>query len=327
MSGEHTEISIKGRRTRVPSVRAGAANVVTTGRWLRVARIEDEDYYEGEAANDPEKLVAEFKAQGGSADLFTFCQRIPELRPRHQYPMHWDNVAAIPLVSYSDWWEGLSQETRRNVRLAAKRGLVVREVPLSDELIQGMAEIYNETPFRQGRRFWHYGKDFETIKRDLSTFPERSLFIGAYCGQELIGFIKIVQAAKVAGIMQILCKSGHQDKRPMNALVAKAVEICTAKGCSHLLYCKYVYHRNIPDALTEFKRRNGFKQIDLPRYFVPLTLKGRLAVALRLQFGLAEILPRRVLGALLKARQKYYESRAAAGISGSREASGARTGC
>jgi len=309
MDENQTLISIRGKQTKVPLIQIGDINVISSGKWLRVASVKDEDYCEEEPVTDPQRLIKQFKDKGGRADIFSFMQRIPGVSPRYNYPMQWDNAAAIPLANYSEWWNSLSQDTRRNVRLAAKRGAVVQGVQFSDDLIRGIAGIYNEAPFRQGRRFWHYGKDFETVKRENSSYIERSQFIGAYCGSELIGFIKMVYVGKLACIMQILSKSSHQDKRPTNALIAKAVEICAERGVSHLVYCKYVYHKNYQDALTEFKRRNRFQQINFPRYFVPLTLKGRLAIRLNLQLGLAEMLPPGIVAALLKARSKYYESK------------------
>ena len=306
MNESETQVSIRGKQTYVPSLRVGNVDLITTGNWLRVTSILDEDYFDGYPLQDPERLIAGFKAQGGRADIFAFSQRVPDVTPRHAYPMCWDNAAVIPLTSYNAWWDSLPQETRRNVRLAGKRGAVVSGVPFTDELVCGIMGIYNETPFRQGRRFWHYGKDFETVKRENGTFADRSQFVAAYCGSDLIGFIKMVYVGGLAGIMQILSKACHQDKRPTNALIAKAVELCVERGASHLLYCKYVYHKHYQDALTEFKRRNKFQQINVPRYFVPLTLKGRLAVALRLQLGPAEILPQSVVVALLRARTRYY---------------------
>ena len=67
----------------------------------------------------------------------------------------------------------------------------------------------------------------------------------------------------------------HFDKRPNNALIAKAVEICATEGKSHFIYGSYVYY-DPNSSLTEFKRRNGFEPVALPRYFIPLTLKGKL---------------------------------------------------
>jgi len=311
MTKTRTNISIRGKQTDVPTICIGDAEIVITGDWLKVASVRDEDYYEGNTLKNPEEVLAQFKVQNEGADIFTFYQRIPnpENSRKFEYPAHWDNAAALPISTYSNWWSSLSQETRRNVRLAAKRGLVVSAVPFDDELVRGIAGIYNESPSRQGRRFWHYGKDFETVKRENGTYADRSQFIAAYCGSELVGFIKIVYVDNLASIMQILSKNSHQDKRPTNALIAKAVEICAEKGVSHLVYCKYVYHQNHQDALTEFKRRNGFQQVNYPRYFVPLTMKGRLAVALNLQLGLSAMLPQRLVVGLLKMRSKYYAAK------------------
>ena len=41
------------------------------------------------------------------------------------------------------------------------------------------------------RPFWHYGKDFDTLKRGLSRDLDRSKFIGAYDQGELVGFVKL----------------------------------------------------------------------------------------------------------------------------------------
>ena len=73
-----------------------------------------------------------------------------------------------------------------SMRRAAKRGTTVRTGELDDELIRGITEIYNETPFRQGKKFPHYGKDFATLKKEISTLLDPSEFIGAYFENELI---------------------------------------------------------------------------------------------------------------------------------------------
>ena len=305
MADATAQVSIRGRQTPVPQVCIGGVDVIVVGRYLKVAMVKDEDYFEGVAVKHPQQFVAEIRRRGIGADIFSFAQRIPDIDRHYDYPVYWDNAAAIPLSGREAWWNALPQETRRNVRLATKRGTIVSEVPFSDELVRGIVGIYNEIPIRQGRRFWHYGKDFETVKRENGTFADRNQFIAAYCGDELIGFMKVVYAGKLAGIMQILSKATYQDKRPTNAMIAKAVELAAARGASHLLYCKYVYHRNYNDALTEFKRRNGFQEVKFPRYFVPLTLQGRIAVALKLQLGLVEMLPRRVVATLLTARAKF----------------------
>jgi hypothetical protein len=119
--------------------------------------------------------------------------------------------------------------------------VVVRSVPFTDDLVAGIVDIYNETPIRQGRPFWHYGKTFEAVKQMNATYLERSGFLGAFLGDELIGFLKIVYVNRVARLMQIVAKDAHRDKRPMNALIAKAVELCETKNCTDLVYGNYRY--------------------------------------------------------------------------------------
>jgi hypothetical protein len=220
--------------------------------------------------------------------------------------MEWDNAAVIPISTYQDWWDKVPQVVRRNVRIAAKKGVSIREVPFDDELVRGIAGIYNEAPIRLGKRFWHYGKDLETVKRENSTYAERSSFIGAFFEGKLIGFIKLVYVGRIGSMMQILSMIQHQDKRTTNALLARAVELCAARGMSHLMYCSYVYGANESSLLTEFKKRNGFERLDFPRYYVPLSLRGRLALAVRAHHGVKGALPRPLLDFALQLRAKYF---------------------
>ena len=303
------KISVGGKTLKVPSACIDGRTVIVTGKCIKTAMVKDEDLCDGEAVADPELFVKELKLQDLKADIFTFTQRLAETaRKQLQYVMEWDNAAVIPLTGYANWWEKrLPQETRRNVRKAAKMGVIVKRVEFDDELVRGIVSIYNETPIRQGRPFWHYGKDFATVKKENGTYLDRSDFIGAYYNDELIGFIKMVYAEHIASIMQILSKNEHYDKRPANALIAKAVEICDSKGMSSLVYCKYVYGNNDKSALTEFKRRNGFSQVLYPRYFVPLTTKGRIVMKLGLHHGLKELLPERLLTFLLGLRTQFFE--------------------
>ena len=222
--------------------------------------------------------------------------------------MEWDNAAVIPITGFRDWWDNrLSQESRRNVRLAAKRGIVVRQVEFNDELVKGIKGIYDETPVRQGRQFWHYRKDLDTVRRENATYLNRSDFVGAYYKDELVGFIKLVYVDRVGSIMQILSRNQHYDKRPANALIAKAVELCEQKGMAYLTYCKFIYSGNEKSPLTEFKRRNGFEQMMFPRYYVPLTTKGKIALSLHLHHGLRCLLPRGVATVLRLFRARFYQ--------------------
>jgi hypothetical protein len=307
-TAQSIEISIAGKLVQVPVQDIADHRVVVTGRWLRTAQIRDEELVEGAVVTDPETFVRQLKRSPLRADVFTFPHKITDQRAVMPYPAECDNWAVIPLTTFADWWENrLPQESRKNARRAVKRGVDVRPVSFNDAFVRGIQSIYDETRVRQGRPFWHYGKDFEAVKRINCTYLERSAFIGAFMGDELIGFIKIVYVDKTAMLIQILSKVAHQDKKPTNALLASAVEFCISKGIKSLVYGKYVYGRT-DSALTEFKRRNGFEEARYLRYFVPLTLKGACAVRCRLHHGWKHIVPAPALRMLLWARAFFYNA-------------------
>jgi hypothetical protein len=300
---ESAEIRIYGKTLYVPSTEICGRTVVVTGKRIRTAQIKDEELVEGVPVEDPESFIIKLKESELKADVFTFAQRPPEITPKYDYRFEWDNWAAVPTTCFKDWWENrLPQESRKNVRRAAKRGVVVRVVPFDDDLVKGIHKIYNETPVRQGKRFWHFGKDLDTLRGELVTYLDRSEFIGAYWNEELIGFLKMVYVGRVATLFHIISMNEHYDKRPMNALIAKAVEFCEQNGISHFIYGQFVYGNKHQSSLLEFKRRNGFEQINFPRYYIPLTVKGRLFVRLKLYKGVGGLVPEPILQTVLSSR-------------------------
>jgi hypothetical protein len=102
--------------------------------------------------------------------------------------------------------------------------------------------------------------------------------------------------------MHIITRNEDYDKRPANALVTKAVQVCEEKGISYLIYGKYTYGNKTNNSLTEYKKRNGFEKVEFPRYFVPLTLKGQIIIRLRLHRGMLGLLPGGVINLLLSVR-------------------------
>ncbi len=301
-----TEIRLKGKPVTVPSAHIEGRTVITSGKWLKTAAARDEDLIEGETLVDPESFVSQLKDSGLSADIFSFAHRLPTTSPKYDYHLEWDNLAVIPITTFSEWWEKrVESSVRRAVRKAAKQGLIVKAVEFDDEFVRGIVGINNESPTRQGKAFWHYQKSFEAVKEENSTYADRNLFLGAYFEDELVGFIRIVIINTEASIIQVLSKMKHFDKRPQNALIAKAVEICEQRGFSYLTYCNYVY--NDPDSsLTEFKRRNGFEQVLVPRYYIPLTLQGRIALKLGIHHGPKKLIPKPVFKQLLRLRSYWY---------------------
>jgi hypothetical protein len=282
--------------------------VITSGRWIRTARIFDEPWLDLPPLDNPDAFIVLMQDHGIRADVFTFSQQLPDVTPRYATDhIEWDNVAAAPSADFKAWWDALPQESRKNVRRSQKKGVVVRPVEFSDELVRGIKAIYDEAPFRQGRRFWHYGKDLATVKRENSSYLERSQFIGAYLHDTLIGFIKMVYTGDSARIMQILSCNAHFDKYVTNALIATAMEICSKRPVSYFIYGQYVYGNKTTASITEFKRRNGFQQILLPRYYVPLTPVGRAALAAGAHRGLSALLPEPAITFLLDTRSFVYE--------------------
>jgi hypothetical protein len=298
-----SEISVRGAVVSVPAAQISGRTIIVTGKWLSVAALKDEDYQQGDLVPDPEHAInCVRRHEELNADVFTFAQKITDPEPRFPFQVEWESVAVVPLISYEDWWTNcVSTDLRKDVRRSAKRGVVVRPVQFDDCFVRGIKHIYDEMPVRHGRPFWHYGKDVDTVMRENATYLDRSEFLGAFLGDELIGFLKVVYVDKVGRLMQIISKDAHRDKRPTNALIAKAIEVVAAKGCSHLTYGKYRYIE-ATDSLTAFKARNGFQEVKVPRYFVPITRKGKLALRFHLHHGVKGFLPPSVLLVARRAR-------------------------
>jgi hypothetical protein len=306
------EISVRGRRCKVPAYRFDQSVIIVRGRYLTTAEIFDEYWLEASRLPDPLAVVEYLRGVSRGPDLFTFAQRAPHAQPQFKYFTTSDNVAAIPISSHEHWLQKqVSAASRRNVRSSEKKGVVVRANEYDDAYVRGVMSIFNESAFRHGRRYWHYGKDFQTVKAENGTYADRSVFLGAYLGDEMIGYMKIVFDAETAAVMQILSKMKHFDKRPNNAMLSEAVRVCAERRVGHLLYESFVYGKKTDSSLTRFKRENGFVRIDLPRYYVPLTTRGRIALRLGLQRPPKDRLPAWLTMKLLHLREKYYESRAA----------------
>jgi hypothetical protein len=308
MANDSIEISVKGKWVKVLALAVDDKTIVVKGRWIKVASIHDEQWLATELEN-PEPCVQKLKQQVSPAlraDLFTFTQKIPQTAPKYQYAAEQDSVAVARVTSFKQWWENLPQETRKNVRRAQKRGVVVAVTPFGDELIRGIVQLNNDSPLRQGRPNDHYGKSFDQVKKDYSSFLDRSDLLGAYVGSELIGLLKIVYRGNVAAILQCLPKASHNDKRPANALITKAVELCEAKGISYLTYGMFRYGNKRDNPLLEFKIRNGFEEMLIPRFYVPLTRWGAFCLRTKLHRGILGILPPAVISAAVNARAKWY---------------------
>jgi hypothetical protein len=293
------DIVLRGKSTHVTSIVVDGKEVVITGGFVKTARLAEEWYQDVE---DPELIVAAIKKSKVKVDLFTFWQRLPETEPKYDYYMERESIAALPIKSFDHWWKNqINPKTRNLVRKAEKKGVIVKQSDFDQEFIRGMKDIFNETPIRQNKPFWHYGKDSETIEREFSRYLFREDLFGAYYNGELIGFIFLAYAEKYALLGQIISKIGHRDKSPNNALIAKAIEVCSHKKIPYLVYALW-----IRGSWGDFKRHNGFEQFDLPRYYVPLNSKGQIILKLRLQHGIVGIIPERLKPHIINLRRKWY---------------------
>jgi hypothetical protein len=284
----------------------GETEVKVQGMLLRFARIEGDKY---EFLDDPQQLIEQLRRCGRRVDLFTFMQRITEPEPKYCYPMEWDNLAAVPISTFDHWWtRQVDAKTRNMVRKAEKKGVEIREAPFDDDFVRGISQIYNETPVRQGRHFRHYGKSIEDVRKEEGTFRDRSVFLGAFFERRMIGFVKLVSdsTATQAGLMNILSMIKHRDKAPTNALLAEAVRSCALRRIPYLVYSNFAYGKKQTDSLSDFKKSNGFRQVDLPRYYVPLTPLGWLALRLRLHQRWIDRLPEPIVARARELRSLWY---------------------
>ena len=292
------ETEVNGKTVSFECTKINGQTYCVTRGLLRVMGLED-DWYED--VTEPASVIAGLNESDTGADIFTFWQRLPDVEPKYHYHTEWQSVAVLPIKTFDYWWKTqIKDKTRNMVRKAKKAGIEVREASYDDAFVQGMTDIFNETPKRQGRRFWHYGKDFETVKQQFSRFLFREELIGAYYGGELVGFAMLANARQYGVLGQIISKIKHRDKAINNALIAKVIEKCETKQLPYLVYA--YWNEN---SLSDFKRHCGFKCIKLPRYFVPLTFRGTLALKLGIHRDWKEIIPAQIKDPLKKLRSRW----------------------
>jgi hypothetical protein len=277
------------------------------GSVLKVARLDAEKFL---FVDDPAPIIEGLKKSSERVDMFTFLQKVTERSPKYAYPVEWDNLAVLPVSTFDNWWnKQIGFKARNKAKQAEKRGVVTREVPFSEELVRGICDIYNETPVRQGRKFPHFGKDFKTIYEEEATYLDRSVFLGAYVNDRLIGFTKILWDSdrSQAGLLNIVSLIEERDKVPNNALVAQAVRFCAEQQIPYLVYSNFAYGKRKSDSLSDFKERNAFERVDLPRYYVPLTALGWSAYKLGLHKKIADRIPENLILKLRDLRSSWYQ--------------------
>jgi hypothetical protein len=281
------------------AIQINGQSFLMTGKLLKTASLKNEWQ---EDLDDPEETRRVLKTLPVKCDLLKFWQRVPDTDAKFNYYKEWRPVAAIPISTYQHWLEKqLTQRVRNKVRRSLKTGVVFHEVSFTDELVRDIMEIFNQSPIRRGKPMRHYGKSFETVKAEMGADLPESVFVAAHFQSELIGFVKFTLTDRYAMLTMILDKSAHRDKFTMNGLLSKTIEICVERKAPYLTYT--LWRR---DGLAQFQQTSGFVKVPVPEYFVPLTIKGELALRLRLHQGLKGIVPEKFHDWLLDLRGKWY---------------------
>jgi hypothetical protein len=287
-------------------VKCGGDELRVEGRLIKIAHLDTDRY---DSLRSPEDVLAEIRRLPRRVDIFTFVEIMPDTTPRFGFHMEMDNAAVLPVSTFDHWWNSQIRSYARNrARQGEKKGVTVREAPFDDALVEGICEVFNETKVRQGRPNLHYGLDLEATRRWAGSFLERSVFVGAYFEDRLIGFAKLVVdlSGTQANLMNIEAMMRHREKAPTNALIAGSVRACADRGIAYLVYQRMVYGNKEDDGLVRFKKDNGFQQVNLPRYYVPHTPLGGLALRCGLHHPLKERLPESVAAKLRELRNAWY---------------------
>jgi hypothetical protein len=305
MTSDILRVYRDGRPRNLASVTVGGTTVVIDGSPLRIATTRHQLF---DVVDAPDQICAVLRHER-LADIFTFTQLLPDTTPKYDYPMEWVAISALPISSWEHWFtHQIRTADRKEIKKAAKRGLEIRHIPFTDELVSGITEIFNETPIRQGRPFWHYGKTFDEVKVEAGQDLDRSHFIGAYFNGELIGFHKLI--AGRCFVVPVLCVSSvkHRDKLTDSALISAAVRFCADGAVPYLLYGDWRMgsHRH-------FLERHGFTKILMPRYYIALTARGSICLKLRIHKGwkgfVKGLLPEAIVLDVVTRRSRWYQWR------------------
>jgi hypothetical protein len=163
--------------------------IIPHGRFPRIGWIDGEAFT---FLDNPYKLID--RARDCPLDIFTFLQNpeSPAVFPQYRYDT--DTFAALDLAGgFNHWWkEQCKYSVRKQVNKAEREGVMIRETPLTPELLEAVHQIYNETPIRQGRKFPYYGINPDQVRAKTETFPQRSIFLEARLAGKIIGFAKMV---------------------------------------------------------------------------------------------------------------------------------------
>jgi hypothetical protein len=299
MDIKQVELTVKDKNVKVNSLRIGNNQLIVKGRLLKIARLANEWL---DCMDDVETTIDSL-TKYGKIDIFTFRQKIPEVTPRYHYMMESDALSVLPMDGYDHWWhKQISSQIRNQVRKAEKLGVIVKVVEMNDELIKGIMHVFNEVPVRRGKPFWHYNKGFEAIKKEMSQNLSHSIFIGSFYDGSLVGFAKILYKNNYAQLAEYISMISHRNKLINDALFAKTVAVCDDIKIKYITYSRWRRSSH-----ADFLRRHGFEKMILPRYYVPVSSVGKIALLFNLHKEIKDRIPEKYYELFLNYRSKWYE--------------------
>jgi hypothetical protein len=230
-------------------------------------------------------------------DVFTFIKRNwlhSSINSKNTWKIGDDNIAILHLTNYTYWWNTMRKKTRNMVRKAEKNAVVTCKAIPNTALAKGIWMIYNETPIRQNRAFPHYGKKLKNVSNKVLLSTDH-IFVGSYFENKLVGFVDLILGENIAIISQLLSLQKYWNKAINNSLIAKTVEVCIDFKVEWIMYGRIGNH----PSLDKFKYNNGFKKFSLTRYYLPLSLKGKIAIKMGLHRNSKDLIPKKMLNFLL----------------------------
>ena len=249
--------------------------------------------------------MSQLRAAKSGADLFTFLQETAERAPRFGFHREAEQISVIPVSNYDHWWKKqLNDKTRNMIRKSQKAGLEVRVSEFNDEFVRGIVGIYDESPMRQGKPFAHYQKPFETVREDNASYRDISDYIGAYFNGEL----RVAKLSCIAARCRVSCdhRQGGASRQGAHQRADRqgGGTAAVTRGVAFLHYGLWSKR-----GLGDFKKKCGFEPFEVHRYFVPVSMKGRALLALRLHRRLPEYVPEKWHDGLVDLRTRITEMR------------------
>jgi hypothetical protein len=235
-------------------------------------------------------------------DLFTFWQLYPDTTPHYPYWYEWEKIAIADTLSYHEWFNSLSKKTRNMIRKSQKNGVTVSEVIPDMNFCLAVERINNETPIRQGRPYRHYHEPLRNIVSWYMNPRKSEIFVAAHYQNSIVAVAQITKGCSFAYLNTFIGLMQHFDKAVMNALMSGVVKACEDHGIRYL-----AYERISDDSLGKFKQNNGFADRQVPRYYIPLTLKGKLLLSLHLHRGLRSLIPERMKPRLRRLKHLFID--------------------